>query len=242
MKSYAEEERLLSQPRKMFVSSFTLQNGTLITPLLLFYPQLGLVCTKIHLVVEYTPKKCFNSFVQEAVDVRRKSEENPTSSVIAETMKLLANRSYGYQIMDRSRYTVTKYLTDKKTHEAISSKLFKKLDHVKNSLYEVKLAKAEIEHKEPMIVGFFKLQHAKLRMLELYYSFFTRFCDVNEFEVLEMDTDSRYLALAENELEDCIRPEMRAEWQRLQSNDSVDTFTADAVANFFLRTCCVKHN
>ena len=34
MKNYAEEERLLSQPRKMLISSFTLQNGTLITPLI----------------------------------------------------------------------------------------------------------------------------------------------------------------------------------------------------------------
>ena len=50
-----------------------------------------------------------------------------------------------------------------------------------------------------------------------------------------------YYSLAEKELEDCIRPEMRAEWQRLRSNDCVDTFTADALANFFPRTCCVKH-
>ena len=56
-----------------------------------------------------------------------------------------------------------------------------------------------------------------------------------------MDTGSLYLALAERELEDCIRPEMRAEWQRLRSNDYFDGFTADAVANFFPRTCCVKH-
>ena len=34
---------------------------------------------------------------------------------------------------------------------------------------------------------------------------------------------------------------MRAEWQRLRSKDCVDSFTADAVANFFPRTCCVKH-
>ena len=46
MKTYAEEERLLSQPRKRLISSFTLQNGTLITPLLLIYLLLGLVCTK----------------------------------------------------------------------------------------------------------------------------------------------------------------------------------------------------
>ena len=56
-----------------------------------------------------------------------------------------------------------------------------------------------------------------------------------------MDTDSLYLALAEKELEDCIKPEMRPEWQNLQSIDCVDSLTAVAVANFFPRTCCVKH-
>ena len=111
-------------------------------------------------------------------------------------------------------------------------------------MYEVELDKAQIEHKEPIIVGFSILQYAKLRMLERYYNFITRFCDVNKFEGLEMDTDSTdslYLALAEKELEDCLRPEMRAEWQRLRSNDRGDSFTADAVSNFFPRTCCVKH-
>ena len=55
-----------------------------------------------------------------------------------------------------------------------------------------------------------------------------------------MDTDSLYLALVEKELGDYIRPEIRAEGQRLRSNDCVDSFTADAVAYFFTRTCCVK--
>ena len=105
-------------------------------------------------------------------------------------MKLLANSSYGNQIMDRSRHTVTKYLKYEKTHAAKNSKLFKNLDYVNDSLYEVELAKAQIKHKEPIIVGFFILQYAKLRMLELYYNFFTRFCDVNKFEEFEIDTDS----------------------------------------------------
>ena len=97
-------------------------------------------------------------------------------------MKLLANSSLGYQVLDRSRHNVTKYVCDAKTHAAINSKLFKNLDHVKYSLYEVELAKAQIEHKEPIIVGFFFLQYAKLRMLELYYNFFTKICDVTKFE------------------------------------------------------------
>ena len=115
MKNYAEEEKLLSEPRTMLISSFIVQNGTLITPLLWFYLQLGLVVTKIHQFVEYTPKKCFNSFAQAVVDARRKGDESSNSSVVAETMKLPANSSYGYQIVNRSRHTVTKYLTDEKT-------------------------------------------------------------------------------------------------------------------------------
>ena len=143
--------------------------------------------------------------MQSAVDARREGDENPNSSVVAETMKLLANSSYGYQIMDRSRQTVTKYLSDEKTHGAINTKFFKRLDHIIDQLYEVELAKAQIEHREPIIVGFFILQYAKLRMLELNYNFFERFCDVNKFEELEMDTDSLYLPLSEKQLHDCIR-------------------------------------
>ena len=92
MKNYAEEG-LLSQPLEMLISIITLQNGTLLTPLLLLYLQLELVCTKINHLVEYTPKKCFNQFVQSAVDARRQGDENPNSSVVSGTMKLLAHSS-----------------------------------------------------------------------------------------------------------------------------------------------------
>ena len=54
-----------------------------------------------------------------------------------------------------------------KKHSAINSKLFKRLNHITDQLYEVDLVKPEIEHREPIIVGFFSLQYAKLRMLEL---------------------------------------------------------------------------
>ena len=154
MKQYAEKENIMVQPRRMLISSFILTNGTILTALLLFYLQLGLVCKKIHRFVQYTPRKCFDNFVQSAVDARRQGDENPNSSVVAETMKLRDNSSYGYQIMDGSRHTVTKYLTDEKTHSAINSKMFKRLNHITDQLYEVELVKSEIEHSEPIIVGF----------------------------------------------------------------------------------------
>ena len=95
----------------------------------------------------------FHTFVQSAVNTRR-LDENPNSSVVAETMKLLVNSSYGYQIIDRSRHTVTKYLNDEKTHSAIHSKMLERLNHITDQLYEVELVKPEIEHREPIFVEF----------------------------------------------------------------------------------------
>ena len=241
MREYAEKENIMPQPTRMLISRFFLTNGTIITPLFLFYLKLGLVCKKIHWFVQYTPRKCFNNFIQSAVDARRQGDENPNSSVLAENMKLLANSSYGYQIMDRSRHIVTKYLNDEKTHSAINSKMFKRLNNITDQLYEVELFKSEIEQREPIIVGFFILPYAKLRMLELYYNFFKKFCDTDKYEELEMDTDSLYLALSEENLEDVIVPEKRAEWDQLRSKDCNDNFTANATDNFFPRTCCNIH-
>ena len=45
--------------------------------------------------------KMLQKFVQSIVDDRREGDENSLFGVVAETMKLLGNSSYGYQIMDR---------------------------------------------------------------------------------------------------------------------------------------------
>ena len=119
MIDYAEREKNMPQPKRMLISSLQIKNGNIITPLPLYYLHLGLECKKFHQCVQHTPKMFFNSFVQSAVTARRQGEENPNSTVKPETMKFLANSSYGYQIMDRSRHTVTKCLNDEKTHSAI---------------------------------------------------------------------------------------------------------------------------
>ena len=63
--------------------------------------------------------------MKSAVNARRQGDENPNSSVVAETMKLLANSSYGYQVMDRCRHSITKYTNDEKIQAAINE-MFKR--------------------------------------------------------------------------------------------------------------------
>ena len=83
--------------------------------------------------------QCFNNFVQSAVNARREADEKPHSIVVAEAMKLLANRSFGYQIMDRNRHTVKKYLSDEKSHGVITKIMFKHLGYINDQLYEMEI-------------------------------------------------------------------------------------------------------
>ena len=52
MRDYAVENNLLKQPQRMLVSSFNLENGTIITRLLNLYISLGLKYTRIYRFVQ----------------------------------------------------------------------------------------------------------------------------------------------------------------------------------------------
>ena len=47
--------------------------------------------------------------------------------------------------------------------------------------------------------------------------------------------------MSEENLEDVILPEKRAEWNQLRSEDCTNHFTAITLGNFFPRTCCNSH-
>ena len=93
MQNYAIENDLLKHPQRMLISSFKLENGSILTLLFIFHMELGLQCTKIYHFVQYLRQKSFNNFVQSVVGARRKGDENPLSGAVAETMKLLGNSS-----------------------------------------------------------------------------------------------------------------------------------------------------
>ena len=61
----------------------------------------------------------------------------------------------------------------------------------------------------PYQCGIAVYQLAKLRMLEFYYDFLDKFCDRRDFELIQMDTDSFYMALSANDFDEIIKPEMK---------------------------------
>ena len=72
-----------------------------------------------------------------------------------------------------------------------------------------KKTKKKINLDLPIHLGVFILNYTKLRMLEFYYDFLDHYLPCDDFEVLEMDTDSNYLGITGENVEDLIKPEHR---------------------------------
>ena len=137
--------------------------------------------------MQNSPINCQQNFVRYVVNARREGDENPKTSVLAETIMLIVNSSYGYHNMDRIRHTVIMYLYVEKTHGAIKNKRFNCPDFLIDQIYEVELVKSEIQYEKSKIVEFFIVQDANLRRPELYFYFYDKYCDFTKFEVLDTD-------------------------------------------------------
>ena len=69
-------------------------------------------------------------------------------------------------------------------------------------IYGNNMTKRKIVHDEPILVGFTELNNGIQRMLELRYDFLDRIVRPRPFRATEMETDSFYMALTENDCYD----------------------------------------
>ena len=91
MKAYAEEHNIMAQLRRSLIGSMKGEKILLATPLLKWYLEHGLEVTKVHQVVEFTPKPCCKSFGDAVSDERWAGDANPSKAIIADTMKLVSS-------------------------------------------------------------------------------------------------------------------------------------------------------
>jgi len=89
MREFAEENDIMSRPRRSLIGSYFGEKILLATPLLKWYLEHGLVVTRVYQVVEYTPKACFKPFGEAVSDARRAGDRDPNKAIIADTMKLV---------------------------------------------------------------------------------------------------------------------------------------------------------
>ena len=83
---------------------------------------------------------------------------------------------------------------------------FLSLTELGDDLYEIELNRSNINTNLPMQIGFAILNYAKMYLLSFYYDFLLRFIGRDDFEFMECDTDSTYIALKSPTLNECVLP------------------------------------
>lgn len=200
--------------------------------------------SKIYQLVEYTPSRCFREFVREVTEARRLGVRDPSKSVIVDTQKLIGNCGYGGLIMDQTKYKEIRYVkgTEQATEE-INDPLFINMTELDENIFDIEKAKQRITLNLPVQLGYFILQYAKLRMLQFYYDFLDKFVDRSDFEYSEMDTDSAYMALSGDSLQEIVKSHLLREFNHGLYNFCADVdIEADDSTHWLPRQCCDKHN
>ena len=182
----------------------------LYSPLLKWYLNHGLQVTKIHKYISYTSGRPFKWFPEEVSGARRAADQDKNKKQLGDTAKLKGNSFYGKMIENLEKHMNTKFTTDEKLIDKIfRSPYFDDLEEISNGAFEVSQRKRRVTITRPYQCGIAVYQLAKLRMLEFYYDFVDEFCDRRDFEVIQMDTDSLYMALSAKDFDEIIKPDLK---------------------------------
>ena len=203
---------------KKLMGTLSAQKILVYAPLLLWYVNHGAVIKRVYRTIDYTPAKIFPWFVEQVTEARRTGDVEKSKALLADIFKLLGNSGYGKLIEALERQTNVIYTKDEKVVDrALRSAYFSDLDEI-GKAYELESRKTRITIRRPFQIGIAVYQLAKLRMLEFYYDFLDRYFDRKDFELIQMDTDSNYMAISGKKLEDIVKPELREEFEKQKKN------------------------
>ena len=204
------------------------------SPLLKWYFNHGLQVTKIHRYISYISGRPFKWFPEEVSSARRAADQDKNKKQLGDTAKLKGNSFYGKMIENLEKHMNTKFTTNEKLiDEIFRSPFFEDLEEISNGAFEVSQRKRRVTITRPYQCGIAVYQLAKLRMLEFYYDFLDKFCDRRDFELIQMDTDSFYMALSANDFDEIIKPEMKELYKEEKKNWLVTDEYSKSVPGLF---------
>ena len=149
---------------------------------------------------------------------RLDGDRDKDKALIAETMKLIGNSSYGKLITNKEKHHDIVYFNESEIGAEIMDNHFYSLIELPNGYYEVEKTKQKIILDLPIHLSAFVLNYAKLRMLEFYYDCVDKYLPRKGFEYSEMDTDSAYMAISGDSFESLIKPYLREDFENDKHN------------------------
>ena len=215
MRSFAENNNFLKKPRKALISSLKAENIILITPLLKWYIDNGLIVDSINFVMEFTPEKSFSKFMEQVTEARRMGDENKANAITSNLFKLEGNSAYGKIAMNKELWVRTNFCDIKGAFQHFQNPRFKSCENIGSGIYLIESSPRTIRYDLPLQISVFVYGYAKLKMLELVYDLIMKFIPRDSYELLYMDTDSMYVSYSEDSIENCVPVEKRESFYKI---------------------------
>jgi len=171
----------------------------------------GCIITKMHGVIEENRRKIFANFMNWVSDERRKGDIDKKYAIISECCETIGNSSFGRTIMDKNKHKYIKYGDEIKFNKCKNKFTFHNSDKYEN-VYEIVLNKKSIKQNMPLQVGCSVFDDSKLKMYQFYYDCIDKYIDRSNYQYIEMDCDSAYMALAAD-FNDLIKPVLKDEFE-----------------------------
>ena len=230
MQKYAEAIDRQTGVKKSLIPSMFGNGMVILTTLFQKYIQMGLVCTDIEWVLEYNPKPVFQWFVDKVADDRRRADLNPDLAIIGETSKTSGNACYGYCCIDKAKHNSVCFCDEENLSKHVRDPFFKSMEELDGGIFEVIKGKRRVVQDTPVQVAISVYSMAKFSLIE-FWEFLHDHLDQDLYSLMECDTDSLYIALARDSIDECVKPEKRMEWNRRKydyfASDSPEGVTFD---------------
>lgn len=182
------------------------------TELLKWYIKKGIEVSSITFAVRYERKAPFKEFMNKFSNARRLGDSSEQYKLLGKMIKLIGNSSYGQCIKNMLKYENVSIIPSEKYSKNIRRNTYKSHEDLVDS-YEFCFKKTQFKQNRPVQIGFAVYQLAKLRMLQFYYDFLDFYIDRSDFQLVQIDTDSAYIAISSDNLEDLVKPNLVEDYQ-----------------------------
>jgi hypothetical protein len=177
----------------------------------------GCVVTKLYGIIEAKRGRVFKDFMDWVTDERRKGDVDLKYAIIADAAKTVGNSAFGRTGMDKNKHKKVKFCNEIDFNKAKNNYFYYDAEEYegtspeKSTYVVVKRAKTVLQDM-PIQIACSVFDDSKLRMLQFYYDCIDKYLDRSDFQYIEMDTDSAYMALT-GDFENIVKPELREEFK-----------------------------
>ena len=140
MREYAEERGLMTRPRRCLIGSMRGDKILLLTELLKWYMEQGLVVDRVYRVIEFERAPVLRPFGESVTQARRAGDSagaDASQQLLASTAKLVGNSLYGKTIVDKSKHRNVRFTCDEtKASILVGSNRFHSMNVLDEGVFE----------------------------------------------------------------------------------------------------------